>query len=279
MRSSKRWAVAVAAALITALATPAHAAAPVPPPSPSPRPTPTLADTEPPSQPTGLWECAADYTGAVPFCWRPSTDNVGVVAYDVSMLQGDVFSRIGTVTVTSANADRPYFAATNLVPGRLYSFRVIARDAAGNQSVPSALYTARAQQGLPPPSPSPSPTPTPTPTPSTPVPVPACRVAYSAVDWGTGLSANVRVTNLGTIPIKNWTLRLAFSGNQTVTVVWNATATQAPPWVTFAAPAWQQAIDAGQTYSFGFNASYSGVNDRPTGFLLNGVPCTVTFPA
>jgi hypothetical protein len=213
-----------------------------------------VVDTEPPSKPTGLWECVADFTNAVPFCWTPSTDNFGVVAYDVYMRQGTAFAKIGT---TTANLTRPYFAATGLVAGQFYTFYVVARDAAGNVSVPSDLYTARAQQGLPPPLP--------------------CAITYSANDWGTGFSATVAIRNPGTIAINGWTLRLVFSGNQRVTSAWNATYSQSPPTVWFTNLARAPRIDPGQTYTLGFNATYTGTNARPTGFALNGAPCTVTY--
>ncbi len=35
--------------------------------------------------------------------------------------------------------------------------------------------------------------------------------------------------------------------------------------------------DPGESASVGFQGTYSGVNDKPTDFTLNGVPCGVTY--
>ncbi|WP_182909225.1 cellulose binding domain-containing protein [Microbispora sp. H13382] len=119
--------------------------------SPSaPPPSPTSpADRTPPSAPTGLRVCGADFTNAVPMCWNASTDDTGVTGYDVYMKQGTGFTKIGSTTMT-------LYAADGLVAGTSYTFYVVARDAAGNTSQPSATLTATAQSGLPSPSPSPA---------------------------------------------------------------------------------------------------------------------------
>lgn len=182
--------VAVAAAVATGTPS-ALAAAPVPraaataPPPASPSPWPT-ADAVPPSKPTGLWECIADYGNAVPFCWYPSTDNVGVSHYTVHMKQPDgTFTEVGRVT----GDNPPRYVQTGLVAGRLYSFYVVAHDHFGNASEPSDVYTARAQQGLPPVSPSPSPSgPVDTGPPSTPGELRSCPLPPIGTYLGVGVS-------------------------------------------------------------------------------------------
>ncbi|MCW2917223.1 MAG: cellulose 1,4-beta-cellobiosidase, partial [Actinomycetia bacterium] len=43
----------------------------------------------------------------------------------------------------------------------------------------------------------------------------ACKVDYSKNDWGTGFTANLTITNLGTA-ITGWTLKYSYTGNQTL---------------------------------------------------------------
>jgi chitodextrinase len=81
-----------------------------------------VGDTQPPSAPTNLTASNIAQT-TLTLNWTASTDNVGVVGYDVYM-NG---SSIGTVTSTSANV-------TGLTAATTYSFYVRAKDAAGNMS-------------------------------------------------------------------------------------------------------------------------------------------------
>lgn len=79
-------------------------------------------DTEPPTDPTNL--AASNVTDTtVDLSWTASTDNVGVTGYDV--YQGS--TNLGTVSGTTTQV-------TGLTPNTAYSFRVQARDAAGNLS-------------------------------------------------------------------------------------------------------------------------------------------------
>jgi chitodextrinase len=82
-------------------------------------------DTQPPSAPSNL--IASNVTSAsATLTWSPSTDNVGVVCYQIG--SGDC------VNATSATV-------TNLSPSTTYSFSVRARDAAGNLSAYSAAVS------------------------------------------------------------------------------------------------------------------------------------------
>jgi chitodextrinase/uncharacterized Ntn-hydrolase superfamily protein len=85
----------------------------------------TPPDTEAPTAPTGL---SASNTTMIStdLSWTASTDNVGVVGYDVY----EGASLIGSATTVS-------FSVTGLSPATSYTFTVVAKDAAGNESVPS----------------------------------------------------------------------------------------------------------------------------------------------
>ena len=131
------------------------------------------------------------------------------------------------------------------------------------------------------PTPTDSPTPTPTDTPtSTPTGSPTqppesdCRVSYSDNTWNTGFTAAVTVENAGDDTIDGWSLTWTWPGDQKVTSAWNATVTQSGNRVTARNASYNSLLAPGATASFGFQASYSGSNDAPQEFALNGVTCT-----
>ncbi|MBO9596489.1 MAG: fibronectin type III domain-containing protein, partial [Cohnella sp.] len=88
----------------------------------------TNADTQAPSVPTNI---AAPYilTTSLSLTWAASTDNIGVVSYDV--YNGTTY--LGTFTTTSCTVN-------GLTPKTAYSFTVKARDAAGNVSAASSAF-------------------------------------------------------------------------------------------------------------------------------------------
>ena len=100
----------------------------------------TIADTTPPSTPTGLTAAAAGSTGAS-LSWSASTDNVGVTGY--------IVRRNGVQVATPAATS---FADTGLSAATTYSYTVAARDAAGNISANSATASVTTGNTPPPPS-------------------------------------------------------------------------------------------------------------------------------
>src|SRR5216684_3398925 len=101
----------------------------------------TLADTTPPSTPTGLTGAAAGSTG-VNLSWSASTDNVGVTGY--------IVRRNGVQVATPATTS---YADTGLSVGT-YSYTVAARDAAGNISANSASVSVTLADTTPPTTPA-----------------------------------------------------------------------------------------------------------------------------
>jgi len=87
-------------------------------------------DTQPPTAPGNLRSTGAD-SGSVSLAWNASTDNTGVVAYDVSV--GAALKL--TVTGTTAKV-------SGLAPSTQYSFSVKARDGYDNTSAASNTVTA-----------------------------------------------------------------------------------------------------------------------------------------
>jgi glucose/arabinose dehydrogenase len=95
------------------------------------RPPACSLDTEAPTSPA---QVRAVVTGtAVTVTWSPSTDDVGVSAYDV--LRDGV--RTGTVTVVGAGTSTSYTDSA-LAAATTYEYTVVARDAQDNASRPSA---------------------------------------------------------------------------------------------------------------------------------------------
>lgn len=89
--------------------------------------TAAAADTTPPTQIQNVVASLITPT-SMRVTWNPSTDNVGVTLYRI-FLNG-----VGITTGT-------YHDFTGLTPGTTYSIYVIAGDAAGNLSIPSATIT------------------------------------------------------------------------------------------------------------------------------------------
>jgi glucose/arabinose dehydrogenase len=85
------------------------------------------ADTKPPTSPTNVKAGTITET-TVDLSWTASTDNVGVVGYNI-MKQGQQLQSLGNVTKTTVR---------KLTPGTAYVFTVVARDAANNVSQDSA---------------------------------------------------------------------------------------------------------------------------------------------
>ncbi|WP_373871277.1 cellulose binding domain-containing protein [Actinoplanes xinjiangensis] len=98
---------------------------------------------------------------------------------------------------------------------------------------------------------------------------------WTADQWGSGFTASVAVTNLGTART-SWALAFTFPGNQQVTNAWNTTVSQSGAAVTARNTSWNGALATGATVTFGLQATYSGVNARPTDLRLDGVNCTIS---
>src|SRR5437773_4292272 len=152
--------------------------------------TPAPADTTAPTTPTGLSASAITPTSVI-LSWGAATDNVGVTGYRVYVND--------TLVVSSSSTS---VQITELLAGGTRSFTVVAFDAAGNVSAPSAplsVTTPPLTTAAPAPTPTPSPAPVPAPVDSIPPTTPT-RLAASAITptsvmlcWGAA-SDNVGLT-------------------------------------------------------------------------------------
>lgn len=85
------------------------------------------ADTQAPNAPANLRPVSGD-SSRVDIAWNAATDNVAVTGYTIL--------RNGTAVGTTASLS---FSDTAVVSGTKYSYQIVARDAAGNQSTGSNL--------------------------------------------------------------------------------------------------------------------------------------------
>ncbi|WP_225844496.1 glycoside hydrolase family 48 protein [Streptomyces sp. HPF1205] len=100
-----------------------------------------------------------------------------------------------------------------------------------------------------------------------------CSVDYSTNDWGSGFTANAKITNLGSSAIDGWTLTYSYTGNQTLQSGWNGTWSQSGKNVTVKSLDWNKTIAAGGNVTTSANFNYSGSNTAPTSFSVNGTVC------
>jgi len=189
-------------------------------------------DTTPPSTPANLTATGVT-SSSVSLSWSPSTDNVGVAGYRVY--------RGGTLAGTTST---PSFTDTGLTASTQYSYTVVAYDAAGNVSPASSAVSATTSGGG---------------------GTGGCTATYSiGSDWGSAFTANVVVTNTGTAPTKGWKVTWTWSGNQHVDNMWNANNQQSGQSQTATNMPYNGTVAPGGNTSFGFQASYSGSNAKPT---------------
>ena len=97
--------------------------------------TAACPDVQPPSAPSGFRQQATTQNGAV-LTWSPSTDDVGIVGYDV-------YRDVSLVTRTA----QPTATLGGLSCGSAYQYQVDAYDAAGNHSSRSSVWVQTAACG------------------------------------------------------------------------------------------------------------------------------------
>ncbi|MFC1415051.1 cellulose binding domain-containing protein [Streptacidiphilus cavernicola] len=138
---------------------------------------------------------------------------------------------------------------------------------------PTPTASATASQS---PTSSPSSSATPTSTPSATSAAGPCKVTYVLSDWGTSFNGSVTITNTGSTPVNGWSLVFSFPGAQAITSIWNADYVQTGKKVTATNPSsYNVSIAPGANVNFGFSGtSTPGTNGTPSGFALNGTPCT-----
>ncbi len=184
---------------------------------------------------------------SVTLTWGPSTDDRTPPRYEVY--------RVTDTGVTFAtSSDTTSQTVYGLTPDTTYSFVILAADAAGNHSAPSAPATAR----------------------TGPAPVFGCQVRYTVTGARHGtFTAALTLTNTGNIPWVGWVLQFTFPGNQQVRSVTGGTFHQRGAEVTVSNATDNYQLPVGGSLQLTLAASYSGRNPRPQAFTVNSIPCTL----
>ncbi|WBV59876.1 endonuclease [Chryseobacterium camelliae] len=97
-----------------------------------------VVDNQAPTSPTNL-AASNPTSNSISLSWTAATDNVGVAGYDIYFSNGTFYA---TVTGTTATVQ-------GLTPSTIYTFYVIAKDAAGNSSPQSNTATETTLAGQP----------------------------------------------------------------------------------------------------------------------------------
>ena len=100
-----------------------------------------------------------------------------------------------------------------------------------------------------------------------------CKVTYAVQsDWGSGFTAAVTITNLGSA-WSSWSLGYSYAGSQQLTNGWSGNWTQSGTKVTVNNASWNGSVATNGSVSIGANFNYSGSNTSPTVFSINGTVC------
>jgi hypothetical protein len=194
----------------------------------------------------------SDLTGGdATISWTPSSGGTAT--------RYEVYRQFGTDSELLGSATGGSFTVGNLVPGQGYTLNVLARDANGNLSLPSAPVTFTAS----------------TPANST------CAVSYVVTNgWGNGYVADISVTDTGPNPINGWTLAFAFpSDTESLSSDWNGNWSTSGQNVLVTNLSWngQLTANGGNSADIGFVGANNGAYPSPASFTLNGTVCSTTY--
>ncbi|HEX4789660.1 MAG TPA: cellulose-binding domain-containing protein [Actinospica sp.] len=99
-----------------------------------------------------------------------------------------------------------------------------------------------------------------------------CSVGYQVNQWSGGFTAEVSVTD-GGAALTAWTVSWTFDAGQQITSAWNAQVKQAGQAVSASNESYNGSVASGGTLDFGFQGTWSGTDDTPANFALDGVSC------
>jgi hypothetical protein len=101
---------------------------------------------------------------------------------------------------------------------------------------------------------------------------PSCQVTDQINQWAGGFTSTITVTNNGPA-LASWAVSWTFGGNQHVTSAWSAQVTQTGSAVTATNEPYNASVPTGGSVNFGVQATFTGTNDTPVDFAVNGQPC------
>jgi chitin-binding protein len=189
---------------------------------------PSPVDTTAPTVPLDVHRMSATPTSAE-LMWTASTDDVGVVGYDVYAGGSKVAAS------TSAMA-----TVGGLTPDTVYQFTVRARDAAGNVSATSAPVEVRT-----PPRDA----------------VTTCATFTKTSEWDGGYVGQFTVRNPAATAITGWSFSFTLPASTVITGSWSGVLTRTDSTVVVTPESWTSSIPAGGSVTFGFQVTGNGVPD------------------
>jgi hypothetical protein len=106
----------------------------------------------------------------------------------------------------------------------------------------------------------------------------SCNITYTWPTWvgGNGFGASIDIRNTGAAITNGWSLVFNFPNGQQLQNGWPVSVTQSGTTLTAASNAdWNKAIPTNGTFNVAFNGTFSGANNPPSAFTLNGTACTI----
>jgi cellulose 1,4-beta-cellobiosidase len=99
-----------------------------------------------------------------------------------------------------------------------------------------------------------------------------CTVDYLVTSqWATGFTVEIIITNDGPTAL-SWVLQYGYSGNQRLAAGWDASWVQSGENISVSD---NSPLPSGGSVTLSAAFTYSGADNPPTVFTLNGVPCNV----
>ena len=106
----------------------------------------------------------------------------------------------------------------------------------------------------------------------------SCNITYTWPTWvgGNGFGASIDIRNTGPAITNGWSLVFNFPNGQQLQNGWPVTFSQSGSTLTATSTqAWSNSIPTNGVFNVAFNGTFSGANNPPTAFTLNGTACTI----
>ncbi|WAC75684.1 cellulose binding domain-containing protein [Roseateles sp. SL47] len=107
--------------------------------------------------------------------------------------------------------------------------------------------------------------------------VKTCAVVFdTSNDWGSGQVPSIKLSNLGSTPLSNWSISFTESNAFTLSNSWSGTFSVNGRTITITPVAWNGTIAPNSSVELGMQISYSGAKPVPTGLAWAGQSCDIT---
>ena len=106
----------------------------------------------------------------------------------------------------------------------------------------------------------------------------SCNITYTWPTWvgGNGFGASIDIRNTGPAITNGWSLVFNFPNGQQLQNGWPVAFSQSGSTLTATSnAAWSNSIPTNGVFNVAFNGTFSGANNPPTAFTLNGTACTI----